>query len=285
MNNMSENNWLSSFRKNIKSQYGEDGILEKVFEIICPENKWCVEFGAWDGQYLSNTWNLINNFSWSGVLIECEENRYQDLLNCYKDNQKVNCIKRLVSFEGPNTLDNILSETPIPIDFDLLSVDIDGNDYHIWASLKKYQPKVVIIEYNPTIPNDIRFIQERNFKVSQGVSLSAFIELGKLKGYEFIACTTTNAIFVKDSCFHLFEISDNSINSLRKYNPEVESRIYQLYDGTVVFEGNGTHCWTGYKIIKNKLNVMPKLLRKYWGHPNKPLLIRILTRLHAMLFK
>ena len=280
-----ENNWLSSCRKNIKSQYGEDGILEKVFEIIHPENKWCVEFGAWDGQYLSNTWNLINNFGWSGVLIECEENRYQDLLNYYKDNQKMNCIKRLVSFEGPNTLDNILSETPIPIDFDLLSVDIDGNDYHIWASLKKYHPKVVIIEYNPTIPNDIRFIQERNFKVKQGVSLSAFIELGKLKGYEFIACTTTNAIFVKESYFPLFEISDNSINSLRKYNPEMECRVYQLFDGTVIYEGNSIHCWTKYKIKKDRLNVMPKLLRNYWGHSDKPIFIRLLTLLHAMLFK
>jgi hypothetical protein len=63
----------------------------------------------------------------------------------------------------------------------LLTIDIDGNDYHIWDSMQKYQPKVVIIEYNPTIPNDIKFIQEANFDVNQGSSLRAKIELGGKK--------------------------------------------------------------------------------------------------------
>jgi hypothetical protein len=280
-----ENIWFSSLKKNVKSQYGEDGILEKIFEIIPTSDKWCVEFGAWDGQFLSNTWNFINNFSWSAVLIECDKKRYQELFKYYKNNSKVFGINRFVNFDGPDNLDNILSETSVPLDFDLLSIDIDGNDYHIWASLQKYQPKVVIIEYNPTIPNDIRFVQERNFKVNQGVSLSALVELGKIKGYEFIACTTTNAIFVRDSFYPLFNITDNSINTLKRYDPELECRLYQLYDGTIIYEGNSTHCWTGYKIRKNKLQVLPKLLRNYWGHPNKPIFIRLLTRLHAILFK
>lgn len=90
-----KNNWLAQHAANITSQCGEDGIIEKVrgsvetpsvlpcarvscggltawssiaaqiFEILPTEDdasqRWCVEFGAWDGHYLSNTWNLLNN--------------------------------------------------------------------------------------------------------------------------------------------------------------------------------------------------------------------------------
>jgi hypothetical protein len=280
-----ENAWLNSHKKNIKSQHGEDGIIEKIFEIIPNCKKWCVEFGAWDGQVLSNTWNLINNQDWSGVLIECEEERFNEMQKYYEGNPKVNCVNRFVNFNGENTLDNILNWAKIPVDFDLLSIDIDGNDYHIWDSIQDYKPKVVVIEYNPTIPNDIKFIQKASFKINHGSSLLAMVELGKSKGYEFVATTLNNAFFVKEIYYRLFNISDNSLYLLRKYNPEVECRVYQLYDGTMVYEGNETHCMTGYHIRKNRLQIMPRILRMYQGRSKKPFYIRILSRLHSIFYQ
>lgn len=51
---------LESFRKNITSQYGEDGLVEQIFNLIgLPAVPSCIEFGAWDGKYLSNVYNQI----------------------------------------------------------------------------------------------------------------------------------------------------------------------------------------------------------------------------------
>jgi len=285
--NLNKNQYLLNYRKDINSQFGEDGIIEKIFEIIpsSEQNNWCVEFGAWDGELLSNTWNLINNYYWSAVLIECEEDRFNQLKCNYENNPKVTAINKFIHFDGENTLDNVLSATNIPLDFDFISIDIDGNDYHIWDSLRRYKPKLVVIEFNPTIPNDIVFIQAKDFNIFQGSSLAAFVQLAKNKGYELITTTLNNVFFIDKQYFPLMGISDNSIFKLRIYNPEVESRVFTLYDGTVVWEGNTDHSQTGYKIRVNRIQFLPKLLRKYIGRKNKPIIIKIVYYIHRILFK
>ena len=282
---MKKNDWLEEYKRNVKSQYGEDGIIEKIMEIIPNKNNWCVEFGAWDGELLSNTWNLISNHNYNAVLIECEEDRFNQLKYNYLKNPKVISINKFIHFSGVNTLDTILSSTNIPINFDFISIDIDANDYHIWDSLKKYKPKLVVIEFNPTIPNDIVFIQQRNFDVVQGSSLAAFVKLAKTKGYELISTTVNNAFFIDKEYFSLYGISDNSIFYLRKYNSDVESRVFTLFDGTVVWEGNRTNVQTGYKIPVEKLQFLHKILRRFIGRKRKPIIIKILYGIHRILFK
>ena len=58
--NSNTGNWLLKYRKNIFSQFGEDGIIEKIFSILPNTCKWCVEFGAWDGKHISNTRFLLS---------------------------------------------------------------------------------------------------------------------------------------------------------------------------------------------------------------------------------
>lgn len=149
---------LLKFSKNVASQCGEDGIIEKIFEIISPANNYCVEFGAWDGKILSNCWNLVANKGWSGLFIEGNEIKFKDLLETYGENKKVSCVNKFVSFEGENRLDNILSSVNAPEDIDILSIDVDGIDYFIWESLNEFKPRVIVIEFNPTIPNDVVFV-------------------------------------------------------------------------------------------------------------------------------
>ena len=81
--------------------------------------------------------------------------------------------------------------------FDILSIDIDGFDYQIFESLNRFKPKIVITEYNPTIPNDVSYIQPYNTKSRHGSSVKSLIELGESKGYIPVALTDTN-LFLLD---------------------------------------------------------------------------------------
>lgn len=271
---------LSDYKRNVYSQFGEDGVIEKIFDIITPgQNPWCVEFGAWDGVHFSNTYNLIKNKGWRAALIEPEKRRYQELLKTHKDNGKVLCLNKFINFRGKDTLDKILSGTPIPKDFNFLSIDIDGNDYYIWESLRRYRPKVVIIEFNPTIPHDVEYVQAKDFGVNQGSSLLSLVKLAKRKGYELIAATDANAIFVIKKLYPRFKITENSLSALHD-NRKYESKFFQLMDGTIVLTGCKELLWHQIKFNDEDFQILPKFLRRF---PNKYNIL--LTLLYKRNFK
>lgn len=256
-------NILRQYANNKYSQFGEDGIIHRIFEILPKQQEyWCVEFGAWDGKFLSNTYELIANNNWKGLLIEGNAAKIPDLKANYKNNSNAILIHKYVTFEGENTLDNIFKRTDIPVDFDLISIDIDGNDFHVWDSIQNYRPKVVIIEFNPSIPSDIEFVQERNFDISHGNSLLSLINLGKSKGYELIATTDCNGFFVKKEFYDLFGIEDNSIEAL--WDTQLKTpRIFQMYDGTLVLSEEFKLIWHKKKVGKYELQALPKFLRQF----------------------
>lgn len=59
-------------RKNVYSQNGEDGIISDILSRLPNSdlNRWCVEFGAWDGKHMSNTFNLVERDDYSAIYIE-----------------------------------------------------------------------------------------------------------------------------------------------------------------------------------------------------------------------
>ena len=252
---------LKEYAKNFTSQWGEDGIIGRILEILPDNDKWCVEFGAWDGILFSNTRHLINIHDYNAVLIEANKDKYQELVKNNAYNKKMIPVNKFVSFdEGEDHLDFILNKTDIPINFDLLSIDIDGNDYHIWDSIQKYKPKIVCIEYNPTVPNNIEFIQERNNNVTQGCSLLALMNLAREKGYKMVAATITNGIFVDEKYYDLFNIENDSIDAFRPKQEGV-TFIYTGYDGEVFVTGNTRMVW--HYRLEYKVQQLPKFLRRF----------------------
>jgi len=223
---------LIDYKKNVTSQFGEDGVIEKIFSIIDTERKRCMEFGAWDGKHLSNTWNLLNNKGWNGILIEADKEKFKLLEKQYESNKNVICINSKVDSKE-NNLDKILEYEEK--DIDLLSIDVDGDEYHIWESIKEIKPRVVIIEFNPTIPAHIEYIGKRG-NMMTGSSALALTNLGKRKGYELICCTGVNAIFVLRELYSKFDIVDNSVELLmsKKYLTYIMSE----YNGKFVAQGN-----------------------------------------------
>jgi hypothetical protein len=105
-----------------------------------------IEFGAGDGSE-NNTRNLLLQ-GWHGVWIEVDSNATQRAYaSC--GNLPVTIINRLITVE--NILE-IFEEAQVPQEPDLLSIDLDGNDYWIWQKIAtKYKPRVVIIEYNGSL--------------------------------------------------------------------------------------------------------------------------------------
>lgn len=261
------NTWLNEFAGNVTSQFGEDGIIEKVLEVINDSNKWCVEFGSWDGKKCSNTFNIIDEKAYSAVLIEADRRRFKDLKKTFEGNEKVITINALVGFRVDNCLDTILKTTEIPVDFDLLSIDVDGNDYHIWETVQLYKPKIVVIEFNPTIPDTVEFVQPRDMHVTQGSSLLSVSKLAKSKGYELVATTRANSIFVDSKYFGLFGITDNSVEQIRS-DRSLITHIFSGYDGTVFIRGCARLPWQGISYKESKVQQLPKWARKPAGNRN-----------------
>lgn len=209
---------LNNFYKKIYSQSGEDGVLEKIFETLNIEKGWFCEFGAGDGNLISNT-RLLREKGWSGVLIEGDSDLFNQLTSSdISLNKNIYTINKYISCEKGEKIDNLLSSTPIPKDFDLVSIDVDGNDLWIWKSMKKYKPKVVIIEYNSHFPVHesltIEYDKNHRFESDRyyGASAGALIKLGKEKGYDLIGYTNgLNLVFIDSSIKHSFMIMDPSL--------------------------------------------------------------------------
>jgi len=259
--------WLTEYARNITSQYGEDGIIEKVLETLGVNDKWCVEFGSWDGKACSNTYNLISDKGYSAVLIEGNRKRYKDLLKTFTGNDKVIMLNKFVGFDRENGLDAILKETAIPVDFDLLSIDIDGNDYHVWNAVKDYKPKAVVIEFNPTIHKTVEFVQAPDPKLMQGSSLLSITKLANAKGYELVCVTKTNAVYVKSEFFELFGIKDNSVENMMT-DESLITHIFCGYDGTVFIRGCGKIPWQGISYNESRVQQFPKWAIKKVGDRN-----------------
>ena len=254
--------WLLDHQRNVYSQTGEDGVVEKILETLPQTDKWCVEFGAWDGLYLSNTRNLIETKGYSAVLIEADKNKFRDLQHNYSQRSDVITINQFVGFTEEGNLDQIMTPIPIPFDFDLLSIDIDGNDYHVWKAISKYRPKVIVIEFNPTIPTHVRFVQPADPSINQGTSLLSLVGLGKEKGYELISVVGSNAFFIKQEYYQTFHIESNAPEVLWT-NLEAITYLFSGYDGRIFLYGNCMLPWHGIELKESKVQHLPTILRTY----------------------
>jgi hypothetical protein len=197
---------LNVFEMNVHSQNGEDGVIREILrrlEITDDASRWCVEFGAWDGVYLSNTFALVEK-GWNAVYIEGDADKYRDLLQTVATHPRIVPLNEFVSRNKneANCLDGLLERTGIPLDFDLLSIDIDSYDLEIWESLRNYRPKIVVIEINSSVPPGIVWrhsprTPENTFSATQNVAVQ--------KGYTLV-CHTGNCIYVRNDLVAKIEL-------------------------------------------------------------------------------
>lgn len=257
---------LNHFAKNIFSQNGEDGILEYIFSKIGVKEHYGIEFGAWDGKHLSNIFNLVKNHGWQALMIEASRTKYSALLDTVVEVEgRIHPVCGFVEFEGNKSLDNYMMENNVPPEPDLLSIDVDGVDWFIWESVKKFRPRVVVIEFNPTIPIDILFIQAKNPLINEGASAAALVHLGREKGYSLVAVTACNVIFVNETEAPLLGVEKNSLENL--WEKPAEGRIFHGYNGKIYTANMPRLVWQKIPIAPDALQIRDNF--SYGGAPSR----------------
>jgi hypothetical protein len=185
---------VTRYERRFFSQNGEDGILQALFAVLGTTNRYFVEFGAGKGSEC-NTASLARRHGWRGLLMDAQAGAAD---------APVPVQQEYVTAENIGAL---LDKYGVPASFDLLSIDIDGNDYWVWRAITRQRARVVVIEYNASRPpTESRVIAyDPDFRWSGtdyfGASLPALAQLGRTKRYTLVGCDSsgTNAFFVDDA--------------------------------------------------------------------------------------
>lgn len=249
---------LSKYEKKVFSQHGEDGVIQRLFEVIEPTTQFAVEFGAADGIKNSNVRNLVVNRGWSSFQIEGNPKLVKSLAANYAEHPNT---RTRAAWVYPGNVEILFEEAGVPRDLDLLVIDIDSNDYYVWRAIHDFRPKVVLIEVNPHFPppqkmvidfHPMNYWDRRDY---YGASLQSLYLLGKKKGYELVHHTTSsaNAFFVDAKYFDRFGIEDNSPAALFQ-PPQGAVGLFSTAPqgrGDVPFEeGNDVLPWNAFEIRK-----------------------------------
>lgn len=203
---------LNRHEYQVFSQFGEDGIINEIFNRIGTTNQFFVEFGVENGTETNTTRLLLNG--WSGLWIEGDKNHVDAIQKSFEGYIAPNNLCVLHSFITAENIEQLFEIGNVPKEIDLLSIDIDRNDYHIWKSIVNYKPRVVVIEYNAiyrpgdyfVVPYDANATWDGSSHF--GASLQAYCNLGIEKGYKLVGCTYSgvNAFFIReDLVSNLFE--------------------------------------------------------------------------------
>jgi len=228
---------LNLFRNRVFSQFGQDGVLEKIFEVISTTNKYFVEFGSSGNDSGMGNTAYLRRQGFNGLLMDGSARPYNNNIN-----DKTYEVK--IEFINSKNINHLFKKYNVPIEFDFLSIDIDGQDFHVWNNLQNYSPRVVSIEMNYHIAPGKDYVMKLNDKwiwsgnEFAGSSITALKKLGNKKGYSLVCTCMSDAIFVRndlikdaDDNFLFKNINDEHelvklntlieiINSKHKFKPD-----------------------------------------------------------------
>ena len=188
----------------VYSQNDEDGIIQEIFKRIGTGDRTFIEFGVQTGSECNTAKLLLEG--WRGLWIEGSSNYAAELrrsLGPMLSDKRLTLTEAMVTAENVNGL---FEQAGFKGELDLLSIDIDYNDYWIWKAVEMVRPRVVVIEYNPTLRPPMSLVvpyePTRKWDGTNygGASLEALVRLGRSKGYRIVGCSFSgvNAFFVRD---------------------------------------------------------------------------------------
>jgi hypothetical protein len=187
----------------VYSQCDEDGMIAEIFRRIGTTNKCFVEFGIGNGLENNTLALLFDN--WQGLWIEASEQSVKSIEATFSRVIHAGRLKVVRSFITKDNIDRLIAENIEQREIDLLSVDLDGNDYHVLSAIKSISPRVIVIEYNAKFAPPLVFCMDYDavhvWSGSDcfGASLK-FLEVNlRNKGYSLVGCNLAgaNAFFLR----------------------------------------------------------------------------------------
>jgi hypothetical protein len=188
------------------SQHREDGVIDYLLNLIDADIGKFVEFGFAPAE--CNCLNLAMNRNFTGLFMDGAEKNCTSAKLAYQQLGLGDVQVRNV-FINRDNLNPLLEEAGIRGEIDVLSLDVDGNDYWFWQTISGIDPRIVVIEYNATFGPDLKVsvpyeasfdrYQQHPSGFYHGCSLAAIEYLGTLKGYRLLGTDETgvNAFLVK----------------------------------------------------------------------------------------
>ena len=197
--------------KRVFSEYNEDGIFEYLFDVIGTTDKYYVEMGTQTGKACNSRY-LREKLGWSGIMMDGGF-----------ENLKIGLHKEFLDAEN---IVGLFQKYRVPKYFDLLSIDIDGQDYYVLQSIMKrgsYRPRAIVLEYymdfplESTITNKLDLSFEFDYDyVPCGMSIGAAVHLLTNHEYTLVYCSGVNAFFIRSDVIEarpgLFQQSKPSFN-------------------------------------------------------------------------
>ena len=198
---------IHKFEYRVISQHREDGIIDHLLNLVGVEHGSFVEFGFWPEE--NNCLNLVLNRNFTGLFIDASPQNCTRARDAFRWLGK-SSVRVTESFITAENINQLISEAGFSNEIDVLSVDIDGNDFWVWSAIDVVNPRIVVVEYNAsfgnkkaiTVPYDAGFVryEKHTSGFYHGASLAALNHLGTQKGYQLVGCdfTGVNAFFVRN---------------------------------------------------------------------------------------
>jgi hypothetical protein len=193
---------LAGFELRVTSQNGEDGVLAELLRRMGSGGRTFVEFGVESGRE-GNCVFLADVAEWHGLFIEADSEMFAELSDKYSATDE---IRTMSGFVTPDNVQELFAAADVPTEIDVLSIDVDGQDYWIWQAIERFRPRIVIIEYNAALPPDRPLVVPLQADWSwdgsdyYGASIAALRILAARKGYRLAHTegSGVNAFFVRD---------------------------------------------------------------------------------------
>ena len=180
------------------SEFEEDGILLYALAAIGMKTRRVVEIGCGTGAVNMST-NLILNHGYKGYLFDGSSSNINAADIFYRSKKDCHLIRPELrqSWITRDNVNEVLAAAGASGEVDVFSLDIDGNDWHIWQAIDVIQPRICVFETNDIIPGDLSltvpYVADFNYTdlpVGQqdfrSVSLKAMSRLSASKGYRLI---------------------------------------------------------------------------------------------------
>lgn len=201
---------LERFEYSLFSQNGEDGILRHVFAEIGFTTRQFVEFGFSTNQ--NNALRLVLHERFGGLFLDASDWQV-DRFNRAARSLGIDSTRAVRRFLTRESLEPTLLNEGVPAEIDLLSIDVDGNDFWFWEAIERVTARVVVVEYNAALGPDLSLTMpyaeagrpaddSSHHFAYFGASLAALVRLGRRKRMSLVGCDAsgTNAFFVRDDC-------------------------------------------------------------------------------------